>query len=259
MPKGLTIGQAADFAGVTVKTMRHYHKLGLVKKPPRDDSGYRRYTSNELLRLVQVRTLAEAGVPLAEISGLLAANPTEFAARVEQVQRQLTARIEELIHRREALSGLEHGNRLLLPESACFILERFNELGFQPEYVSAQRESLVLFRALFPEDLGDFVNHLTDRLSDPVYVELEKRSWEAATWSPNDPRLVELAAELTDNLLRHLPQAMPTGMQSRADSAERYRLVNDHQGDVLPAVTRLNELITANLRAAGINLPTQNK
>jgi DNA-binding transcriptional MerR regulator len=59
---GVTIGQAAAFAGVTIKTVRHYHKLGLVDEPDRDSSGYRRYGSDDLLRLVQVRALADAGV-----------------------------------------------------------------------------------------------------------------------------------------------------------------------------------------------------
>jgi DNA-binding transcriptional MerR regulator len=36
---GLTIGQAAAFAGVTVKTVRHCHRLGLVEEPERDGSG----------------------------------------------------------------------------------------------------------------------------------------------------------------------------------------------------------------------------
>ena len=66
MNHGLTISQAAAVAGVTVKTVRHYHRLRLVPEPRRDPSGYRRYGSAELLRLVSVRTLAEAGVPLGE-------------------------------------------------------------------------------------------------------------------------------------------------------------------------------------------------
>ncbi|MFD0332517.1 MerR family transcriptional regulator [Streptomyces erythrogriseus] len=61
MVYGLTIGQAAAFAGVTVKAVRHYHRLGLVDEPDRDSSGYRRYGSSDMLRLVQVRTLAGAG------------------------------------------------------------------------------------------------------------------------------------------------------------------------------------------------------
>ncbi|WP_369028458.1 MerR family DNA-binding transcriptional regulator, partial [Nocardia farcinica] len=45
MRTGVTIGQAAAFVGVTVKTVRHYHKLGLVAEPGRDSSGFRRYGS----------------------------------------------------------------------------------------------------------------------------------------------------------------------------------------------------------------------
>ena len=75
MMNGLTIGQAAAFADVTVKTVRVYHQHGLIDEPRRDSSGYRRYGSADLLRLVQVRTLAGAGVPLAEIGDLLDAGP----------------------------------------------------------------------------------------------------------------------------------------------------------------------------------------
>ncbi|MEU2014302.1 MerR family transcriptional regulator, partial [Nocardia sp. NPDC019302] len=74
MNNGVTIGQAAAFVGITVKTVRHYHKLGLVGEPDRDSSGFRRYGSAELLRLVQVRTLAAAGVALAEIGSMLDAD-----------------------------------------------------------------------------------------------------------------------------------------------------------------------------------------
>jgi DNA-binding transcriptional MerR regulator len=35
MTSGFTIGQAAAFAGVTVKTVRHHHRLGLVDEPAR--------------------------------------------------------------------------------------------------------------------------------------------------------------------------------------------------------------------------------
>lgn len=93
MADGLTIGQAATFVGVTIKTVRHYHRLGLAAEPERDGSGYRRYRSGELFRLVQVRTLAAAGVPLAEVGELLNADPETFAATLDEVHHQLTERI----------------------------------------------------------------------------------------------------------------------------------------------------------------------
>ncbi|MEV6561511.1 MerR family transcriptional regulator [Nocardia sp. NPDC051756] len=77
---GFTVDRAAAFAGVTVATLREYHRHGLVGEPECDSSGARRYRPAELLRLVQVRTLAGAGVPLAEIGDLL-----DYLAHVERV------------------------------------------------------------------------------------------------------------------------------------------------------------------------------
>ncbi|MEU7140878.1 MerR family transcriptional regulator [Nocardia sp. NPDC046473] len=77
---GFTIDRAAAFAGVTVAMLRHYHRHGLVDEPGYDNSGVRRYRPAELLRLVQVRTLAGAGVPLAEIGDLL-----DYLSHVERV------------------------------------------------------------------------------------------------------------------------------------------------------------------------------
>ena len=58
--KGLTIGQLAEYAGVTIKAVRLYHRRGLLPEPPRDTSGYRRYTAEDAIALVKIRTLAEA-------------------------------------------------------------------------------------------------------------------------------------------------------------------------------------------------------
>jgi DNA-binding transcriptional MerR regulator len=258
MKDGLTIGQAAAFAGVTVKTVRHYHRLGLVKEPKRDRSGYRRYRSTDLLRLVRVRTLAAAGVPLTEIVELLDAEPARFAAAIADVHRRLTDRIEDLVARRETLLRLGHGDRALLPDRACAILERLAALGFRSDYVASQREALVLFRALIPEGFEHFMTQLEHRLADSAFVELTKRSWEALSWEPDDPRLDELASSLADNLLvnREL-LALPPAFLSRPDAASRYRMVNRHRDDESPAVARLTALIEAKLRAAGIDVPRQ--
>jgi DNA-binding transcriptional MerR regulator len=256
MAVGLTIGQAAAFAGVTIKTVRHYHRLGLVDEPRRDPSGYRRYTSTDLHRLVQVRTLAEAGVPLAKIGDLLDADPERFAAALVDVERRLTDRIEELITRRDTLHRLAKGDRALLPDRAGAILDRLAELGFHPEFVASQRDGLVLARALSPELFDGFVTQLEHRLDDPEYVRLWKRSWDALSWDPDDPRLDELASALADNLLTHraLMEAQ-ADFFSTPDATTRYQLVNNHRADEAPTLARLTALIEARLRAAGIDIP----
>ncbi|MET8580806.1 MerR family transcriptional regulator [Streptomyces collinus] len=92
--------------GVTI------HHKGLIDEPARDRSAYRRYGTADLLRLVQIRTLAGAGVPLAEIDALLDADPDRFAAALAAAEESLTSRIEELIARRETLRLLAHGDRV---------------------------------------------------------------------------------------------------------------------------------------------------
>lgn len=258
MADGLTIGQAAAFVGVTVKTVRHYHRLGLVAEPERDGSGYRRYRSDDLLRLVQARTLAGAGVPLAEVGDLLDADPERFATALDDVRHRLTERIEDLIARRDTLHRLTHGDRALLPDRACAVLDRFADLGFSPGYVAGQREGLVLARALIPEIFDNFLTQLERSLDDPESVELTKRAWEARSWDPDDPRIEELASALADKLLADRALlAMPAKFQNRSDAASRYRLVNHHREDQEPSIARLNALIEANLRAAGVDIPHQ--
>ncbi|MFB7837215.1 MerR family transcriptional regulator [Streptomyces sp. NPDC056056] len=260
MADGLTIGQAASFVGVTIKTVRHYHRLRLVAEPERDASGYRRYQSRELFRLVQVRTLAAAGVPLAEIGALLDADPRTFAATLDEVHQQLTERIDDLIARRDRLHRLDHGDRALLPDRACAVLDRFTALGFDPDYVGIQREALVLSRALVPEIFDSFLTRLEHSLADPESVELTRRAWNARTWDPDDPRIEELASALADSFLsRRAMLRVPTGFGSQSDAASRYAVVNHHREDEAPSLTRLNRAVESKLRAAGVAVPRRTR
>ncbi|MFI6845055.1 MerR family transcriptional regulator [Kitasatospora sp. NBC_00085] len=253
---GVTIGQAAAFTGVTVKTVRHYHRLGLVKEPDRDSSGYRRYGSDQLLRLVQVRTMAAAGVPLAEIGPLLDAEAEQFTATLADVERRLTERIAELTARRDMLHRLAEGDRALLPDRACAILDRMPGLGFGPDYVAAQREALVLARALVPEGFDGFLTQLEHRLDDPESVELTKRGWEAETWDPDDPRIEELATAMADHYLAN-PALLgdPTSLRAWSRASAQYKLINNHREDQAPVSARLTALTEAKLRAAGFSMP----
>src|ERR1700716_2299009 len=97
----ITIGQLAAYAGVTIKAVRHYHKRGLLEEPSRDSSGYRRYTAQHAIDLVKIKTLAEAGVPLARIKELVGADPDRFAAAIADIDPNLAERATELLRTRE--------------------------------------------------------------------------------------------------------------------------------------------------------------
>ncbi|MGW4380459.1 MerR family transcriptional regulator [Kitasatospora sp. NPDC004531] len=255
MSDGITIGQAAAFAGITVKTIRVYHRSGLVEEPRRDSSGYRRYGTAELLRLVQVRTLAQAGVPLAGIGAILAAEGDDFGSALDRVEADLTRRIEELAARRATLRRLATGDRVLLPDRACAILDRMPGLGFPTEDVATAREGLVLVRALMPAGFDDYLAQIEHGLADPRHVALIGLTWSAGRWDADDPRIEELAEEVARHFAED-PSLLPTlaGLRGTADAGTRRDLLTHHGEDERPGWARLTALIQQKLRAAGVDL-----
>ena len=257
MSRGVTIGQAAAFAGITVKTVRHYHKRGLIREPRRDASGYRRYGSADLLRLVRIRTLAAAGVPLAEIRPLLEATSAELAVAITDVKRRLTARIDDLIARRDTLDRLAEGDGVLLSDRAKKLLRRLPDLGVGAEQLKLVREGLVLTSALVPDSFDEYLARVEQALDDPRFVELSKRSWEAARWKPDDPRVEELADAMVNHFLANPTLlAILTSIPARTDDdSARYGLIDQYGNDREPAWARLSSLVLTRLHAAGVPTP----
>ena len=66
-----SVKQLARLAGVSVRTLHVYDKLGLLKPSVRTDAGYRQYGEAELLRLQQILFYKELDLPLKAIAGIL--------------------------------------------------------------------------------------------------------------------------------------------------------------------------------------------
>ncbi|NMM62006.1 methyltransferase domain-containing protein [Clostridium sp. P21] len=67
----MKISEFAKKAGVTVKTLLHYDKIGLLKPTEKTDVGYRVYSEKDFLRLQHITTLKFIGLSLNEINQLL--------------------------------------------------------------------------------------------------------------------------------------------------------------------------------------------
>jgi len=94
--KTYTVSQLAKAAGVTPRTLRHYHAIGLLSPSAIRDNGYRSYTHDDLLRLQQILFYRELDVPLPEIKRLLERPGFDVAASLrfhlsalEQKRRRL--------------------------------------------------------------------------------------------------------------------------------------------------------------------------
>jgi DNA-binding transcriptional MerR regulator len=192
----ITIGQLADYAGVTTKAVRHYHKRGLLDEPPRDPSGYRRYTAEHAVRLIKIKTLAEAGVPLARIKELLAADPHRFDAAATEIDRTLQERIEELHRTRERVAQLRTGDRLFVPAHVADFLDVLRELGISQRGVQIERDAWILVHSATPDQAAVLVAQKRAALADPEFRAIYLQFDAALDWPPDDPRLEPLADRL---------------------------------------------------------------
>ncbi len=67
----MRIGELAETAGVSTKTIRYYESIGLLPEPDRTASGYRAYGESGVERLAFIRDAQDSGLTLAEIASVL--------------------------------------------------------------------------------------------------------------------------------------------------------------------------------------------
>jgi DNA-binding transcriptional MerR regulator len=189
----LTISQLAAHAGVTVRAIRHYHERGLLEEPERDASGYRRYDAQAVVDLIRIKTLSEAGVPLARIEDLLSARPEEFSAAIAQIDAALKQKIRDLTRSRRRIADLAGGERLFLPAEVAGILDQLRSMGVSERIVRIERDAWILVAALSPELIPAWVEEKTAAMADPEFRRVYHAVDEALDWDPADPRIAELA------------------------------------------------------------------
>lgn len=192
----LTISQLASYAGVTVRAVRHYHAKGLLPEPERDHSGYRRYDAHAVVELIKIRTLADAGVPLARVRELLAADEEEFEAAVADIDRRLRAEIRERQRHRERIAQLAAGDSLALPPEAVAYLDRLRELGIPELMVQGERDAWILVAAQLPDQMPFYMTMKQQQFDDPATVQLYRDLAAALQWEADDPRVEAVADRL---------------------------------------------------------------
>ncbi|HEY6284085.1 MAG TPA: MerR family transcriptional regulator, partial [Ktedonobacteraceae bacterium] len=106
----LQIGEVAKLIGISSKTIRYYHVIGLLAEPKRTDGGYRLYTAQDLLHLQRIRRLRSLGLPLDRIKEILGESDVEqevmLRNALQSLVQELTGQIIELEERREMLKKL---------------------------------------------------------------------------------------------------------------------------------------------------------
>jgi DNA-binding transcriptional MerR regulator len=82
------VKEFAELAGITVRALHHYDRLGLLK-PQRTEASYRMYNLRDLERLEQIVALKFLGIPLKQVKTLLDRDALELSDALRMQRRVL--------------------------------------------------------------------------------------------------------------------------------------------------------------------------
>ncbi len=185
------VSEFAELAGVTVRTLHHYDRLGLLKPRGRTNSGYRLYGEHDLARLEQIVVLKFIGLPLGEIRKLLKGE----APLGEALGRQQFV----LAEKRRLLDNSLHAIRKAA---------RALELHGKPDFM--------LFKEIIQEiQMHDDTQWTRKYHSPEAQAKLEERK---ALWSPE---LQETVTRQWSQLFADIEAAIAAGEDPAGSKAQR--------------------------------------
>ncbi len=199
MSSTYSVGQVADLAGVTVRTLHHYDQIKLLTPSHRTAAGYRRYGDDDLERLQQILFYRELEFSLEDIATILDDPHADAASHLRRQQRLLRERITRLRHvvaSVERALEAHHMDIRLTPE------ERFELFGDWPP--------------------DDYAEEAEQRWGDTeAYQQSQRR---AAGHTKDDwVQLKAEADEIEARLAAALAEGVPPDSERAMDLAEAHR------------------------------------
>jgi DNA-binding transcriptional MerR regulator len=194
---GLTVGEVAGLAAVSVRTLHYYDKIGLLAPSVRTESGYRLYDDGDLAVLQQVLFFKELGFALADIARIMNDPTFDRSEALRMQRRMLLDKATQLSKMVEAVDAALDATEGGVTMDATDMFEAFGD--FDPkEYekeaeekwsgTGAYAESMRRTKRYTKEDWlriraeGDAVNSALAALMDEGVV-------------ADDPRAMDLAEE----------------------------------------------------------------
>jgi len=95
-PRMFRVGEVAGISGVTVRTLHHYERIGLLAPAGRSPAGYRLYSEADCERLSRILYYRELGFPLDDIAALLDDPTADRFAHLERQHALLRERLRRV-------------------------------------------------------------------------------------------------------------------------------------------------------------------
>ncbi|MGW6459505.1 MerR family transcriptional regulator [Streptomyces sp. NPDC055078] len=211
----MRIGEIAALVGVTPRTVRHYHHLGLLPEPERRPNGYRDYGLQHAVVLARVRRLTELGLGLAEVRDVIADDAgRELVEVLEELDADLVRQEAAVAEQRARLGFLiEQAKEGRLPVEGPVSPELAGLLGAlgpsdSPMVAKDRSHMALLDSVMAPEERKRMFTALRPMMEDPEWLarvqELYERLDDLADADADDPRV----GPLSDDLAGCLPDEL---------------------------------------------------
>jgi DNA-binding transcriptional MerR regulator len=149
----LRIGELATATGLTVRTLRHYDQIGLLRPKTRTEGGYRLYGEAEVRRLQQIRSLQSLGFSLEQIGAMIAGHdaalPEVIGWQLASIDREMAA-LQRLRARLSAISqAMQRAGTVDIDDLTALMKEM---TMVEKYYTEEQLETLAARRAAYGDE-----------------------------------------------------------------------------------------------------------
>lgn len=185
---GWSTRRLAELAGTTLRTVRHYHELGLLSEPVRTVNGYKQYEVAHLVRLLRIRRLSRLGLSLDQIAAR--GDEEEPVREYELVDADLAMKIAELQAVRAEIAVLrKHKGAIDLPVGFENVVDGLTE---------TDRKLISTYASVFSADaMEDLCEILPTELTDV------DREFDALPSDADVTKRVRLAEQMALGLRAH--------------------------------------------------------
>ena len=218
IPHGyMTVGEVAKKMDVTVRTLQHYDKEGLLSPSAISEGGRRLYTDKDIVKLHQILSLKHLGFSLDDIKNRLIPldTPNEIAAVLEQQATAVQRKIDSLS---ESLRELEALRAEVL----------------QMQSVDFKKYADIIVNLQMKNDYYWLIKHFDDQTLDHIRSHFDKDSGKA---------FMDTFVQLQDEAIRLQNAGIPTDSDGAQRFAKAYwNMITEFTGGDMSMLSKLMEL-----------------
>lgn len=218
IPHGyMTVGEVAKKMDVTVRTLQHYDKEGLLSPSAISEGGRRLYTDKDIVKLHQILSLKHLGFSLDDIKNRLIPldTPNEIAAVLEQQATAVQRKIDSLS---ESLRELEALRAEVL----------------QMQSVDFKKYADIIVNLQMKNDYYWLIKHFDDQTLDHIRSHFDKDSGKA---------FMDTFVQLQDEAIRLQNAGIPTDSDEAQRFAKAYwNMITEFTGGDMSMLSKLMEL-----------------